>query len=389
MYDEWWVYTSVPTDVSHMAPRPTFDFFPRGTPLIVSDEMEAAMWAALDAGADAGTAYDAIENEQVRQLEEDPSYRSRLRQAYDDAGVNLVSATMGSLDASLSFPEGVRQDLLRWQARFDAVDWLEKVKTPAEARNAVERGHVGVVLNVQNGGAAIDGDLAETERLHQAGIRIVQLTYNTQNLVGIGCTERVDAGLSNHGVEFVERLQDRNVVIDLSHCGRQTTLDAIEVAEGPVAITHAFSGALADHDRAKSDAEMEALADVNGYFGVLAVPFFLAPGEPTPEFDVFFDHVDYAISKVGIDRVGIGTDWGSWTPELPEPLHDGIKEAFAGMGFREEHGVSIGQGFGPMDTYDDWPAIPEGLRERGYSEEEIDGLLGQNFLDFWEKVVER
>lgn len=372
-----------------MTPRPTFDFFPRGTPLLVSDRMEAAMEESLAAGDGAGAAYDAIENEQVRQLEEDPAYRDRLRRAYEEAGVNLVSPTMGSLDASLPFREGVRQDLLRWQARFDAVDWLEKVRTPAEAREAVERGHVGVVLNVQNGGAAIDGDVDETDRLYQAGVRVVQLTYNSQNLVGVGCTERVDAGLSHHGVEFVERLQDRGMVVDLSHCGRETTLDAIDVAEGPVAVTHSFAGALADHDRAKSDAEIEALAAVDGYFGVLAVPFFLSPGESDPDFDVFFDHIDYAVSKLGIDRVGIGTDWGSWTPELPEPLHDGLREAFAGMGFREEHGVTIGTGFGPMDAYHDWSAIPEGLRERGYDGTEVAKLVGGNFLDFWDRTVQR
>lgn len=366
---------------------PTFDYFPRGTPLVVSDRIEKAMNDVLEVGGSAGAAYDAMEEEQVRQLRDDPAYRKTLRDAYDDAGVNLVSATMGSLDSALPFPEGVRQDLLRWQARFDTVDWIHKVTTPAEARAVVERGDVGVVLNIQNGGAAIDGDIAETARLYNAGVRIVQLTYNTQNLVGVGCTERVDAGLSNHGVKFVEQLDDHGMVVDLSHCGRATTLDAIDVAEGPVAITHAFCEELADHDRAKSDTELEALADADGYLGIVAVPFFLEPGESDPSFDVFFDHIDHAVDVVGIDRVGIGTDWGSWTPELPEPLHDGLLAAFSSMGFREEHGVTIGEGFGPMETYRDWTAIPEGLAERGYNEREIEAILGGNFLDFWERAV--
>ncbi len=369
-----------------MTNSPTFDYFPRGTPLIVTEEIEAAMHNVLDAGGSAGKAYDAMEQAQVEQLRTDPSFRDALRGAYREAGVNLVSATMGSLDRSLSFPDGVRQDLARWQARFDAVDWLHKVTSPEEARDVVAEGDVGVVLNVQNGGAAIDGKLEETTYLENAGVRIVQLTYNNQNLVGVGCTERVDAGLSNHGVEFVSELDDKKMVVDLSHCGRETTLDAIDVSDGPVAITHAFCGELADHDRAKSDAELKALAEVDGYFGVVAVPFFLEPGETDPSFDRFFDHIDHAVSVLGVDRVGIGTDWGSWTPELPEPLHEGIMQSFEAMGFREEHGVTIGEGYGPMDEYMDWPAIPEGLAERGYSDAEIRSILGRNFVDFWERA---
>lgn len=364
-----------------------FDYFPRGTPLLVTNEIESAMYEMLDAGGTAGEAYDAMEQAQVDQLKTDPDFRDALREAYEEAGVNLVSATMGSFDRSLSFSEGVRQDLDRWQARFDTLDWLHKVTTPEEAQQVVEDGGVGVVLNVQNGGAAIDGDLDETAHLHNAGVRIVQLTYNNQNLVGAGCTERVDAGLSNHGVEFVSRLSDRDMIVDLSHCGRETTLDTIDITDKPVAITHSLCGALADHDRAKSDAELRALAEVDGYFGVLAVPFFLAPGESNPDFDRFFDHVDHAVSVLGVDRVGIGTDWGSWTPELPEPLHEGLIAAFKEMGFREEHGVTIGEGYGPMEEYRDWNVIPDRLAERGYTESEIKSILGANFLDFWERAT--
>ncbi|MFB6299954.1 MAG: dipeptidase [Halobacteriales archaeon] len=369
-----------------VADTPVFDYFPRGTPFLLSDRMEAAMDEALKAGRGAGGALDAIENEQVRQLEDEPDYRDRLRAAYEAAGVNLVSATMGSLDRTLPFREGVRQDLARWQMRFDTVDWLTKVTTPAQARAVVANDEVGVILNVQNGGAAIDGDVDELDVLYNSGIRIVQLTYNTQNLVGTGCTERVDAGLSNHGVEVVGHLNDRGMVVDLSHCGTQTTLDGIEVSNRPPAVTHAFCRALADHDRGKTDAELKALREADGYMGIVAVPFFLAPGEDDPDFEVFFEHLEHAVDILGIDRVGIGTDWGSWTPELPAPLHEGIAASFASMGFREEHGVTIGEGFGPLQRYEDWPAIKKGLSERGFTDEEIEGILGKNFLAYWERI---
>lgn len=366
---------------------PTFDFYPRGTPLLVTDRIEAAMTAALDGGRPAGAALDAMEEEQVRQLRTDSAFRDDLRAAYAEAGVNLVSATMGSLDPDKSYAAGVREDLVRWQARIDATPWLRKATSPETARNIVSDGDVGVVLNTQNLGLAIEGDVDAVEKLYNVGIRVGQLTYNSQNLVGHGCTERVDAGLSHHGVEAVERMNDLGMVVDLSHCGRETTLDAVAVSNQPVAYTHTFCEALSDHDRAKSDEELERLRENDGYVGVLAVPFFLEPGNADADFETFFDHIDQMVEIVGIDRVGIGTDWGSWTTEIPEPLHEGLMESFRGAGFREEHGLSIGIGYGPMDRYEDWGVIPEGLADRGYDTEERRKILGENFLDFWERAV--
>jgi len=369
-------------------PEPTFDFFPRGTPLLVTDRIERRMRAELERGADASAAYDAMEEEQVRQLREEPAFRDQLRAAFADAGVTLVSATMMGFDPAGSYADGVRADLARWNGRFDAVPWLRRARSPAEAREIVADGDVGVVPNTQNLGAAIEGDVDGVEELYNAGIRVGQLTYNSQNLVGHGCTDRADARLSNHGVEVVERMNEVGMVVDLSHCGRETTLDAVAVSEDPVAYTHTFSGELADHDRGKSDEELAALGENDGYVGVLAVPFFLAPGEDEASFSQVFDHVDYLVEHVGIDRVGIGTDWGSWTPEIPEALHEGFMRTFRSLGFRKEHGVTIGRGFGPMQQYQDWPAIPAGLKERGYDEDERRKLLGENVLAFWERVVE-
>lgn len=368
-------------------PEPTFDFFPRGTPLLVTDRIERRMHEELDASADASATYDAMEQEQVRQLREEPAFRDELRAAFAEAGVNLVSATMMGFDRTGTYADGVRADLARWNGRFDAVPWLRRATSPGEAREIVADGDVGVVPNTQNLGAALEGNVETVEELYNAGVRVGQLTYNSQNLVGHGCTDRVDAGLSNHGVAAVERMNELGMVVDLSHCGRETTLDAVELSNDPVAYTHTFSNELSDHDRGKSDEELAALREADGYVGVLAVPFFLEPGEEEASFSQVFDHIDYMVEHVGIDRVGIGTDWGSWTPEIPEELHEGFMRTFRSLGFREEHGVTIGRGFGPMQAYQDWPAIPEGLEERGYDETERQKLLGENFLEFWERAV--
>lgn len=373
-------------------PTPVFDYPLYGMVDTYNDErLQPTIDRAVDRGASAIELFELLRDEQVRQLRADPSFREEVRHIYREAGVNLISPTMTSYthNGPGTAPEGHRRDLARWHARIDAVEWLRKVTSPDRAREVVADGDVGVILNTQNLGLAIDGDVDEIERLFDFGLRIAQLTYNSQNLIGTGCTERVDAGLSNHGVEAIETCNDLGMVVDLSHCGTQTTLDAIEVSDAPVAVTHAFCRAVEDHDRGKSDEEIEALAAADGYMGIQVSPPFIAPGHPEDAYEVFFDHVDHAVSVLGTERVGIGSDWGVIpSTEVPEELREGLQEHFSRVGFREEHGVEIATGFGPMRRYDDWGVIPDGLADRGYSEAEIERLVGRNFLAFWDRVGE-
>lgn len=367
----------------HVMAQTVFDYS-AGTPWITNDRVAEALENELDRGT-AGSAADARADEAVRQFRTDRSFRADYRSAFRDAGVTLASVTLGSSDPERSYREGVFRDLDRWTARFDSADWLNKVTTPEEARAVADADEVGVLLNTQNLGEAIEGDVDEVERLYNAGVRVMQLTYNSQNLVGTGCTDRSDGGLSHHGLSVVEALNDLGAVVDLSHCGTQTTLDGIEHSEAPVAVTHSCCAAVYDHDRAKSDAELEALAAVDGYMGVVAVPFFLTARRDEYDFDVFFDHIEHAASVLGADRVGIGSDFSSIDADFPPALKAGMMEVLETVGFREEHEVELGEGFGPMARYADWGVIREGLEER-FTEAEVRGILGENFLDFWERV---
>lgn len=374
-----------------MATPVVFDYLPPGVLPITNEKIDVAISHAQRTGPEAAT-WDAMLDEGVRQLRRDPSFRASLRDVYDAAGVNLITPTVWSFDPSVGFREGVYRDLARWTARFDAVDWLEPVRTPGEARDVAVRDNVGVVLNVQNLGEFTGGSLRRVEELSNAGVRIAQLTYNTQNHVGAGCTEPSGSGLSNHGHDAVERLNDLGAVIDLSHCNRETTLDAVAASSRPVAATHTHCGALHDHPRAKSDEELQAIADRDGYVGILAYPHHY--DEPT--FDAFAEHVAHAVDVVGLDRVGIGTDWGVTTADVPESLRPGvvsfIRKATDMTEETEEYEPfsleKFETGLGRFRTYEDRSAIGEELADRGYSADELEGLLGENFLAFWERVQE-
>lgn len=369
-------------------PAPTFDYTP-GLPWVPTDRWDEVVEEALD--ADRSVA-DALANERVRALREDTGYRTRLRSAFDDAGLNLLSVTLSSRSTGLSYAESIRRDLYRWQAMFDAVDWLQKVTGPERAREIVASGDVGVVLNTQNLGAAIEGDLSEIDALYDAGLRVAQLTYNRQNLVGTGCIDRSGGGLSTFGASVVERLNDLGIVVDCSHCNRPTTLDAVDVSRAPVAATHVACAGLADHPRAKSDAELDALAP-GGYVGIVAVPGFAAPDRPDAPLDVFYDHLEYAADRVGVEHVGIGSDFANVDAAIPDAVADelvalALDDSGEYMWDEDHRATELGTGWGPLETFTDWPVLADGMRRR-FSPEPAQGILGENFVEFWERVTAR
>jgi membrane dipeptidase len=333
--------------------------------------------------------WEAIWDHEVRRFSTDAEYRDEVRDVYESAGVNLVSVTPWVHDSSTSERAGQRRDLARWQARFDAADWLRKVTSPSTAREVVADGDVGVVLNTQNVGAAIDGRLDDIDVLYNEGVRLFQLTYNHQNAIGTGCNDPSEGGLSEFGRDVVDRINALGGVVDVSHCGKRTTLDTIEYSDSPVAVTHAACQAVAPHYRGKSDEEIEALAEADGYMGIVTLPWFIAPGRDDPTLEVFLDHLEHAASILGPDRVGIGTDFFPADSQFPSELLKYYKRHIIELGFDREkvEQRTIADGIGAFETYEDWPVIRDAL-ERRFSPAETEGILGENFLNYWERSTD-
>lgn len=301
---------------------------------------------------------------------------------WEASGVDVISATQGAFGRIPFSYEAAVRDLARMTRKFDGCDRLLKVTRAADIERAKAEGRRGIILNFQNT-TAIGQDLALLDFFYDLGVRIVQLTYNTQNFVGAGCTERHDGGLTHFGLRLIRHMNDRGILIDLSHCGLRTTLEAIDASRHPVAITHAFSRELSPHDRGKTDEILRALARRDGYFGVLVVPFFIT-GEPKATLHHFLAHVDRAVEIMGIDRVGIGTDWGA---VFPPPLEALLDAEMARFGFRPEHRTSWGARVEGYQSWRDWPNLTRALVWRGYSDNEIIKLLGANFLRIFRDVV--
>lgn len=333
--------------------------------------------------------WEAIWDHEARRFEKDSAFRESVHGLYRSAGVDVLSITPWSHDRNVSERAGQRRDIARWQSRFDAADWLQKVTTPQEAREVARNDTVGIVLNTQNVDAAIDGRLDRINVLYDEGVRIFQLTYNYQNRAGTGCNDPSRGGLSAFGRDVVDRINELGGIVDLSHCGKRTTLDTIEYSTEPVAVTHAGCNGVADHYRGKSDEEIRALADADGYMGIVALPWFIAPNAEDPTLEVLIEHVQHAASIIGVENVGIATDFFPADTKFPAELLEYYEEYIIGLGFDRqevEERSNIAGGLGDFETYEDWPAITQAMTDH-FPRDEVEGIIGQNFFNFWERSV--
>ncbi len=246
------------------------------------------------------------------------------------------------------------------------------VGSVADIVRAKREGKCAVILGVQN--ADHFQEAADVKAFHQLGQRCAQLTYNSQNRIGGGSTDRVDGGISDYGVEIITAMNQVGMLIDVSHSGDRTTLDAIALSPRPIAITHSNCRALIDHPRVKTDAAITALAAKGGVMGITGVRMFVRKTDPTTIADIV-DHIDHVVKLTGIDHVGIGSDadlngYDDTSPETNAMLRGAYKDSYA---FRDKIDVD---GFDhPMKMYD----LTEELIRRGYSDANIRAILGGNF----------
>ena len=198
-------------------------------------------------------------------------------------------------------------NLTIWNDHFEHNnDIICNIKKYEDIDKAKADGKVGIILGWQNT-SAIENDIKKLQIFYDLGIRIAQLTYNTQNLVGSGCWESNDGGLSDFGKDVVLEMNRLGMIIDLSHVGPKTSSDAIKVSNSPVTYTHCCP-TLKKHPRNKTDEQLKEIANKGGMIGFASYTPFLPKGSES-NIDDCINGMDYLINIVGEDQVGIGTDW--------------------------------------------------------------------------------
>jgi len=277
--------------------------------------------------------------------------------------------------------------LVEWRTRArENPDRLLLASTAADFEEAKTSGRTAVLMNFQDT-IMLEGDVDNVDALHALGMRCAQLTYNFRNLVGDGCLERTNAGLSDFGLEVVDRMNRVGVLVDLSHCGPQTTLDGIEFSAKPVAMTHTMCDAVrGGHPRAKTDAQIRACAEKGGVTGMIALGYFIGPdpgGDSTIE--TYADHIEHAVSVAGIEHVGISTDF---PPQgiSPWATYENWYEPRTRF-FKPSYELRWPPWIPELDSTDRYRNVVEILDRRGWQESDMERLLGLNWLRLFRDTI--
>lgn len=304
------------------------------------------------------------------------------------SGLTAVNLTVGALGSGEDVFEATFKTIGGWEREIDAhPDVLMRIKSAADLERAKESRRLGIIYGFQDA-TPLGDDPGRVELFSRFGVRIIQLTYNRRNLLGDGCLEPANAGLSRLGQQVVERMNGLGVLVDLSHCGHRTTLDGIAASKKPVAITHAGCAAVADLPRNKTDEELRRLADKGGVMGIYFMPFLRTKGQPMAAD--LIRHIEHAVDVAGEDHVGLGTDGGISGIELTP---DFIKRHREDVQNRRRLGISA-----PGEEEDVYTFLPDLntprryetlaalLRERGHSQARIEKILGGNFARLFREV---
>ena len=272
-------------------------------------------------------------------------------------------------------------NIAQWKSWFrEWDDILVQVHDVNDIEQAKIDGKVGIILGWQNT-SGLDNDLDNLILFRDLGVRIIQLTYNSQNLVGAGCWETNDSGLTDFGHEVVSAMNDLGILIDLSHVGPKTSDDAIKYSKRPVAYTHCCP-MLKQHARNKTDEQLRAIAKANGFVGFASYTPFLPKGEDSTLADCV-SAIDYVINIVGENRVGIGTDWVQ--DQNIDFFHYLSSDKGKGKPTSTPHKKvpSMPKGLESLGSF--WNFIPA-MEEAGWSEEKIRKILGENWVNFLGEV---
>jgi len=307
---------------------------------------------------------------------------AKQREAIASSGITAINVTVSTDDF-----ESTTRNIALWQGEADRYPTLlSVVRRHADIARAKADGTLGLILGFQNT-EMLDRDISRVEMFYRLGVRIIQLTYNDRNLLGDGCLEPGDAGLSRYGHEVVQRMNTLGIAVDLSHCGTHTTADGIAASTKPPLITHSGCREVYRHPRSKEDRELKAMAEKGGVVGIYFMPF-IGPGPGAPTTEMLMRQIDHAIKVCGVDHVGIGSDL-STAPieETPEYL----KEARAFVDGRKARGISAPDEERPLFIPElnhsrRLEGVARGLQQRNYSSEVIEKIIGGNFHRVFKEI---
>lgn len=321
---------------------------------------------------------------QVGPLIDGLQYSNWSREIFEqmrDGGVDCVHVTIVYWETTIETINNITE----WYKLFRIhQDLIMPVRSAEDVNRARESNRTGIVFGFQNC-SPIDNDVGLVEIFHRLGVRFMQLSYNNQSPLATGCYETVDPGITRFGKQVIAEMNRVGMVVDMSHSSERSTLEAIDISQRPIAITHANPAFFRQALRNKSDAVLKALADSGGMLGFSAYPFHLKDG-PDCTLNDFCEMVATTADVMGIDNLGLGTDL---CQNQPTSVLTWMR------GGRWSLETDFGEGSADDSDWPEQPAwfrsnldfrnISEGLASQGFSSEEVDKIMGSNWFRFYNR----
>ena len=297
-----------------------------------------------------------------------------------EGGVDAVHVTIAYHEMFREMVANVEQ-WNRWFEQFPEL--IFQGFTGDDVRRARAEGRTAIFFGFQNP-SPIEDDIGLVEICHRLGARFMQLTYNNQSLLATGCYEEDDTGLTRMGRTVVTEMNRVGLVVDMSHSSERSTLEAIEFSSRPIAITHANPTFWHPARRNKSDTVLKALAETNGMLGFSLYPHHLRDKSDC-SLQSFCEMIARTADMMGVERLGIGSDL---CQDQPDSVVEWMRVGRWTKDIDYGEGSASQSGFPPMP---DWfqanrhfPALAEGLKDQGFSAGEIEGIMGDNWLAFFD-----
>jgi microsomal dipeptidase-like Zn-dependent dipeptidase len=309
------------------------------------------------------------------------NYSEAILRELRDGGVDAIHVTIAYHE---DFRETV-ENIVRWNALFAAhPDLIFPGRTGADVRRARTQARTAVFFGLQNC-SPIEDDIGLVEICHTLGVRFMQLSYNNQSLLASGCYETEDAGITRMGREVIAEMNRLGVVVDMSHSGPRSTLQAIELSKRPVAITHANPHCWHPVPRNKADDVLKALAESGGMLGFSLYPHHLRDGSACT-LSNFCAIVARTAALIGVESIGIGSDLCQGQPaEVVQWMRRGTWTK-APLG--PDNPVTFPEQPAWFRSNRDFPGLATGLAEAGFDPAEVAAIMGENWLRFFDDAFE-
>lgn len=260
------------------------------------------------------------------------------------------------------------------------------IETADDILRAKREGRCGIIIGFQNA-RPLNYDVTMVELFYRMGTRIVQLTYNDRNFAADGCDTDSDAGLSREGRELIREMNRVGMLLDLSHVGERSALDALEATEQPPVFTHSNPRSRCPVPRNITDEMIRMTAEKRGVIGLTPyAPMNWTGGDVPPTMDDFLDNIEYVIDLVGIDHVAVGTDSEATVGAYPREVIRRLGARFSkSTGYFKQRFPAAGkiEGFASMA---DFPVFTQALLDRGLDEESVRKILGLNMVRVFREV---